>query len=214
MESTRLAIFDFDGTIVDTHVGIVQTTHAVVDRLGLPQPTDEQITLCIGLPLYQSLSRASKVPQERIPEAVDLYHELFDQIAIPLITVFDGVKQTLEELKRRGVRMAIATSRGADSLEKIMKLQGIDHYFEKCLTVDNGMAPKPAPDMVNAILEWSGIPAAEAVVIGDTTFDLQMGQGAGCRVCGVTYGNHDRSRLESVSPTWVVDDMRELLEKI
>ena len=106
--------------------------------------------------------------------------------------------------------LAIATSRGRESLVNLLESHGIRQYFSVLGTVECAPVPKPAPDTVFYVLDRLGARAEESVVIGDTAFDIEMGRRAGCRTCGVTYGNHDRVRLEAAEADWIIDSIKEL----
>lgn len=208
----RTVIFDFDGTLADTSLGIVKTMQATLEKMGLPVTDEHTIRQCIGLPLAGSVKFGGNVPDNRVEEGVRTYRELFDGIAMPSITLFDGVKDTLLELKRRGYALSIATSRGTRSLSLILEAHGISDIFDFIATSNGNYKPKPAPDMVLYILEQLGAKAEETIVIGDTTFDIDMGSSAGCATCAVTYGNHDRATLLTSRPDHIADRMPDILE--
>ena len=201
----RNIIFDFDGTLADTARGIVATEREVLRRLGLPQTSEAQMCSTIGLPLGESLRLACNLPDALVDKAVRMYRDLFFDYAPQHIVIFEGVKETLAALKDRGIRMAIATSRGRDSLEKILEVHGMDAWFEADLTADDGIRPKPNPDMVLELMARMGLRADETLVVGDTTFDLEMGKAALCCTVGVSYGNHSREQLATASPDWIID---------
>jgi phosphoglycolate phosphatase len=206
----RNLIFDFDGTLADTQEGILATEREMLRRMKLPEPSREQMCNAIGLPLPESLRRGCDIPPARVDEAVLLYRALFFDYAPQHIIIFDGVKETLADFADRSLRMAIATSRSSNTLEKILETHGMDGYFPHRVTADCGIKAKPAPDMVLHLLETMAIKAEETLVVGDTTFDLEMGKGAGCLTAGVSYGNHSREQLATVSPDWIVDRFDEL----
>ncbi|HIR83224.1 MAG TPA: HAD family hydrolase [Candidatus Cryptobacteroides pullicola] len=207
---TKNLIFDFDGTLVDTCEGIVHTEMETFRRLGLPAPPREDIVGAIGLPLELSLEKGGGLDRQTAVRAAAIYRSLFNEVAAPHITMFPGVYETLESLRGRGLRMAIATSRGTDSLGGLLDAFNLRQFFELILTAGSGCAPKPSPEMVLRILGALHFDPDETIVVGDTTFDLQMGQGAACRVCGVSYGNHSRERLASVRPDYIIDAFPEL----
>ena len=211
---TKLLIFDFDGTLADTLEGIVQTAKVVVRELGLPDLDPLTMKQAIGLPLWQSLTRGAGVPEDRIEEAMSVYRQQFYLVAPQYVTLFEGVKEALKALHEAGYKMAIATSRGADSLKMLLHQHGVDMYFQDHSTATEIKAAKPAPDLVLAILDRMGTAAEQTMVIGDTTFDILMGKNAGCRTCGVSYGNHSREMLETASPDYIIDDMRQLASLI
>jgi len=207
----KYLVFDFDGTLADTTEGILKTTEATLERMGLPAAEPSVVQQAIGLPLRGSL-RAAGVPEERLEEGVDVYHEVFYQVAPKHITIYPGVHEGLELLAARGMRMGIATSRSEPSLVMLLREHGILDYFEVLGTVGCVERPKPAPDLVQWVLERFGADPSEAMVIGDTTYDIQMGSAAGCRTCAVSYGNHPVDKLLTASPGLIVDDLRELAD--
>lgn len=207
----RNIIFDFDGTLADTAAGILATEREMLRRMGLPEPAQAQMCSAIGLPLPESLRRGCNIPTERVDEAVRLYRALFFDYAPQHIIIFDGVKETLAAFRDKGLRLAIATSRSSNSLDVILATHGMVDFFPERVTADQGIKAKPAPDMVLHLLRKMGIRPEETLVVGDTTFDLEMGKGAGCLTAGVSYGNHSREQLSTVQPDWIVDRFDELI---
>ena len=86
----------------------------------------------------------------------------------------------------------------------------IEPYFCALTNNEDVSHPKPAPDLALLLLERLDARPEESLVVGDTIFDLQMGRAAGCRTCGVTWGNQDRPTLQTASPDWILDDIRDL----
>ena len=211
MEDIGCILFDFDGTLADTSEGIIQTEKAMLQEMGLPVGDEARMRSGIGLPLRGSLKMGNDIPEERLDEAVETYRRLFDVVAIGHIVAFDGVVETLEGLQARGVRMGVATSRSGRTLRYLCERLGILRYFEELASVECAARPKPAPDTVFYLLEKMQVTEDETLVVVDTVFDLQMGREAGCRTCGVTYGNHSRAQLEAAAPDWIIDDIRGLL---
>ena len=207
----RHCIFDFDGTLADTSRGIICTVQETLRLMGLPQQDDERIKRTIGLPLCESIRQGGAVPDERVQEGVDTYRRIFFDVAGQYITLFPGVEETLKYLAESGYTLSIATSRGRNSLSRILHAHGIDGIFSEIATSDGDYRPKPAPDIVLWLLDRLGAQAAETLVVGDTTFDLMMGSGAGCRTCGVTWGNHSAEMLQSASPDFLIDSFEELI---
>lgn len=210
MKSIKHCIFDFDGTLADTSDGIVECVKATLSRMGLPDQPAERIKHTIGLPLQETIRQGGAVPDDRVDEGVEIYRSIFFDIASQYILLFPGVRETLLQLHAAGVTLSIATSRGTNSLNKILDNYGIKDIFGLKATSTGDWKPKPAPDMVIYLLGALGASPEETLVIGDTTFDLMMGAGAGCKTCGVTWGNHSREMLASVHPDYIIDSMKEL----
>ena len=206
-------IFDFDGTLADTQRGILATAQEVLRRMGLPPADETAMAATIGLPLIENFTRGVGMPLEEAQRAVAIYREIFEEVAVPVIDLFPGVKETLRTLAERGVPMAVASSRGQHSLEMLMQKTGLAEFIplDHLFGVETAARPKPAPDMVYVILGRLGAKPEETLVVGDTTFDLEMGRNAGCFTCGVSYGNQTAEQLATASPNYIIDDLRKLL---
>ncbi|MCR5710724.1 MAG: HAD family hydrolase [Bacteroidales bacterium] len=206
-------IFDFDGTLADTRAGILATAQEVLRRMGLPPADPVALAATIGLPLRENFTRGAGLPDEAADTAVTIYRSIFEEVGVPAITAFPGVAEVLEALASRGLPMAVATSRGQHSLELLMNRLGLDRHIPPafCFGVETAARPKPAPDMVYVILGKLGAKPEETLVVGDTTFDIEMGRAAGCRTCGVTWGNQSADTLAGAYPDYIIDDIRKLL---
>ena len=206
----RNIFFDFDGTLADTSEGIVRCTQATLQAMGLPASTPERIKATIGLPLGQCFARGTDTPPERVDEACATYRRLFGDIAVPCIVLFPGVKEGLARLHAEGLRLAICTSRSSASLHTLIRMLEVEPYFCALTNNEDVTHPKPAPDLALLLLARLGAQPEESLVVGDTVFDLQMGRGAACHTCGVTWGNQDRAMLATASPDCIIDDFSDL----
>jgi len=206
-------IFDFDGTLADTQRGILATAQEVLRRMGYPPADEAALAATIGLPLIENFKRGAGLGEAEARQAVAIYREIFDTVAVPVIHLFPGIDETLRVLAERGVPMAVASSRGQRSLEMLMHHTGLDRYIPLSMVfgVESAARPKPAPDLVYVILGHLGARPEETLVIGDTTFDIEMGRAAGCATCGVSYGNQTAAQLAAASPNYLIDDLRKLL---
>lgn len=211
MTETKIIILDFDGTLGDTASVIIKTMHETIREMGLPTRTDEQCAAMIGLRLVE-------IPPVLFPECdidvdlyADTYRRLFDiHNKDGAVNLYPNVIETLKALKARGITLTIASSRGQASLSQFVKNLGLTDIITYILgagDVENG---KPHPEAIFKTLDKYGFTPDQAIMVGDTIFDIQMGINAETRTCGVTYGNGSR---ESLSPAdWLIDDFSELLE--
>lgn len=204
-------IFDFDGTLADTNEAIIETSQATLDKMGLPRIPKEKLTKLIGLPLKENFTLGGGLSNEEADRAVIIYRELFDGIAEKSVTLFPGVADVIKTLSERGVPMAVASSRSQRSLEHLVKFLGLSPYLKNLYGADFAKNPKPAPDLVEYILDQMDMDPAHALVIGDTTYDIEMGNAAGCYTCAVTYGNQTMEQLRTANPDYVIDDLRKIL---
>lgn len=210
MENVRIMILDFDGTLGDTAGVIVKTMQATIKELGLPSRSDEQCAAMIGLRLIE-------IPPVLFPECeldgeyyASTYRRLFHDFNTDgAVELYPNVLETLVELKKRGIILTIASSRSKASLTEYVSALGLESVISFVLGADDVKDGKPAPEAVNRTLEKFGFLPEEALVVGDTTFDIQMGKAAGTRTCGVTYGNGSRESLADADR--IIDDFGELL---
>jgi phosphoglycolate phosphatase len=213
MSNTKIIILDFDGTLGDTASVIVQTTQATIKELGLPARTDEQCAAMIGLRLVE-------IPPVLFPECEvdgDLYAETYRRLfkvfnTEGAVTLYPNVMETILELHRRGIILTIASSRSRSSLADYIENLGLSEIITYYLGAADVTEGKPAPEAVNRTLEHFGLKPEDAVVVGDTVFDIHMGKNAGTRSCGVTYGNGSRESLADA--TWLIDDFAQLLNLV
>ena len=206
-------VFDFDGTLGNSLRGILETTHEVLRRMHWPAVDDQSLIATIGLPLRENFTRGAGMNDEDADRATQMYREIFDTVGAPVIELFPGVRETLEELSRRGIPMAIASSRGQRSLEMLVRKLEIDSFIppERCFGLEKAARPKPAPDLMYVILGSLGAKPEETLVVGDTVFDIEMGRNAGCHTYAVSYGNQSADILAGACPDYIIDDLRKLL---
>ncbi len=214
--SIRLAIFDFDGTLADTRRTIVCTQQQTLSELGKRVPDEQTCAATIGLTLKNCfLTLCPTLTESELDRCADIYHRRFDEnkrLIPPML--FDGVDETLAELSRQGIAIAIATSRNSRSLHELLEELGISEYVAYTVGGDNVTRPKPDAQPVEMVLSAMGIAAEEAIVVGDMPVDIMMGAGAGVRTCGVSYGNATRKELEDAGADNVIDSIEELTEVI
>lgn len=211
----KAVLFDFDGTLADTTDAILNSSRSVIAKMSLPQVSDDTIKKHIGLPLTEMFHDIYKaLDDSEVMHICELYRQALDSEYYRIIKPFPGVSESLAWMKERELRLGIVTSRHLKSTVFLSEMLGIKDYFDTMVGVDIVKNPKPAPDTVQVCLERFRIEPSEALVVGDTRFDLQMGHNAGCKVCGVTYGNHTREMLEMEKPEYLVDDLRELCKLI
>ena len=213
MAKTRIIILDFDGTLADTTGVIIRTMQATIKELGLPSRTDQQCAGMIGLRLVEIPAVLFAGEDVDGDLYADTYRRLFRVYNTEgAVELYPNVIETLTELKNRGIVLTIASSRSNASLTDYVVSLGLTDIFSKVVGADDVKEGKPDPEPVNITLEKFGFKPEEAVVVGDTVFDIKMGINARTRTCGVTYGNGSRESLSE--STWLIDDFAELLDKL
>ncbi len=211
-------IFDLDGTLVDTPRAIVETFTAAFASMGAPHQDPAAIRATIGLPLEQAFSRLLGVPLDdgRVAQGVKQYQILFRELLLPKAgqMIFPGVEAGLTTLREQGFALAVATSKFYSSADALLRAAGLRDHFDMVVGADQVTKPKPNPEMGHVIMQKLGTPAENAVMVGDTTHDLQMAKAAGMRSIAVTYGVHSVQELRSSEPTWMADTFGDVLKCI
>ncbi|MBR4298334.1 MAG: HAD-IA family hydrolase [Bacteroidales bacterium] len=206
----RNIILDFDGTLGDTTAVIIRTIQATIVELGLPARTDNECAAVIGLRLVET-------PPVLFPECnvdVDLYAATYRRLfhifnTEDAVTLYPNVMETLEELKKRGIVLTIASSRSRSSLVEYVERLGLSSLISLVVGADDVCNGKPDPEAVIMTLGKFGFIPEEAIVVGDTEYDIRMGINAGTKTCAVTYGNGTRESLAEAD--WLIDDFSSLL---
>lgn len=210
---TKAIILDFDGTLADTASVIIQTIKATIKELGLPSRTDEECSSVIGLRLVDT-------PPVLFPDCnvdVELYASTYRRNfnifnTDGAVELYPNVKETLAELKGRGMTLTIASSRSNRSLKEYIENLDLSNMITYILGADDVTEGKPNPEPVLKTLDELNLSADEVIVAGDTSFDIDMGRNAGTRTCGVTYGIGKAAGLSKAD--WLIDDFSEILNII
>ena len=208
----KLIILDFDGTLADTRGLIVKTMQQTLDVLGLEFRTDDQCAAMIGLPLKQAFTDLIPMTDEMGERCVETYRRIFNENnALYVIPTFPHVIETLHQLHEQGYTLTIASSRSNRSLMEFVNDMHLNEIIPYVLGAEDVTRAKPHPEPVLKTLEDYGCKAEDALVVGDTWYDIEMGRQAGVRTCGVTYGNGTREELVDAGADFLIDDFGELV---
>ncbi|MGB0591122.1 MAG: HAD family hydrolase [Myxococcota bacterium] len=195
-----LVVFDLDGTLVDSTQALLKAHDAAWASVGRARPSDKAILELIGLPLTHIMATLGP---EHDPEALsEAYSQAYVAASAEHERLFDG----MAELLAKPFRAAVATGKSQRGADRVVRHFGLEDRFEVVLGGNSVPRPKPNPDMLHAIMEKTG--TKDLVMIGDTTFDLEMAHAAGVKAIGVSWGHHSVERLSPWAP--VVDTVDEL----
>ena len=211
----KLIILDFDGTLADTRDLIVITMQQTIQELGLESRTDEQCASMIGLPLKQAFTDLIPMTDAMGDLCIDTYRRIFNENnAAYTIPTFPNVFETLRLLSQKGYTLTIASSRSHRSLMEFVEGMDLRNIIPYVLGAEDVSKAKPNPEPVLKTLEKFGCSPDEALVVGDTWYDIEMGRRAGVRTCGVTYGNGSCEELLNAGADFLIDDFGELKELV
>lgn len=215
-DEPRLAVFDCDGTLIDSQRNIILAMGESFARAGLAPPDDHATRRVVGLSLVEAmevlLPDAEPDFQQRL--AMDYkhaFHRLRGEMRLQAEPMYDGVQALLEALHGDGWKLAVATGKSDRGLALALQHHGIEHLFVSLQTADRHPS-KPHPSMLRAALQEAGVAAERAVIIGDTVFDVMMGGRAGVRAIGVDWGYHEAAELTEAGAMGVATDTAHLWE--
>jgi phosphoglycolate phosphatase len=204
----RLIVFDWDGTVIDSHSAIAECMQEASRELGLTVPARERATHVIGLGLHDAMRIvAPDLPAHRYPEYIEAYRRNF-LAREDTMQPFPGMRPLLGRLREER-SLAIATGKSRRGLERALEATGLAHHFRASRCADE-TRPKPHPAMLLELMAELGFGAAEVLMIGDTSHDLQMAAAAGVDAVAVSYGAHAREGLLACGPRGCVASVEEL----
>jgi len=204
----RLVVFDWDGTIIDSASTIADCIRDASRSLGLEVPERERASHVIGLGLHDAMRIAVPgLPAQRYPEFVESYRRHFLERK-DAMQLFDGMRQLLEELSKAHL-LAIATGKSRRGLDRDLDFHQLKPLFmaSRCADETN---PKPHPAMLLELMDELDVSPEQALMIGDTSHDLEMARAAGVGAIAVTYGAHPEAGLRACAPLQCIPDVRAL----
>ena len=206
----KLIVFDWDGTLMDSVAHIVDCLQKAITELSLAPKSDKELKNIIGLGLREALLALYPHSEDKELNALVAHYRqhFFDQQADPC-ELFSGARELIQELDAKEYFLAIATGKGRNGLDKVLKETGLGEFFPITRCADESHS-KPHPQMMLDIIDYYGIEANEAIMVGDTEYDLQMASNASAHSVAVTYGVHEKQRLLNCNPVACLDNIENL----
>lgn len=206
----QTALFDLDGTLIDSIPLIRLSFEYTFDKLGIPWGKGE-VLKTIGLPLRDV---AAYYAGERAEDFLDIYAKFQQKNQEKLLKPYPGAKDSLIYLKNKGYRTGVFTSKRRNATKVGLSLTGIDSYLDVVVTVEDIERPKPDPDGINMALGLLKTSPAKAVYTGDSIYDIQTGKNAGVPTIAVTWGIATENELKKTQPDFLVKTWAQLLQAI
>ncbi|QUS54462.1 HAD-IA family hydrolase [Pseudovibrio brasiliensis] len=210
-----LIVFDCDGTLADSQDNIMIGFTAAYRSVDLPLPSRDEILETVGLTLHVAFE---KLLGRKDPELIDRMVKGYQQVVWEMRSkgrdydpLYEGAIEALKELEgREDVLLGIATGKHSRGMKHLISLHELEGVFTTMQTAD--VAPsKPNPGMIFQAMSETGVDLENTIMIGDTTFDMQMARNAGVKSVGVTWGYHSADDVKSAGATYVIDHFKELI---
>ena len=212
MANYKVVMLDFDGTIARTIPAILHASEKMLNMHGYEiDPVQVERNFGLALPeAFRCFANDPTIDDETVEQMIVEFNNIYRNECEPLIELFDGVAETLAAMKSEGVTLLIASNNIRSVLDRLTARLNIAQYFDGIICADDVVNTKPAPDIALLALERYNIKGNEALVVGDSTYDMDMGRGANCDLCGVSFGSHTPEMLRGKGAHYVIDHYSEL----
>ncbi len=217
-QSIRLFIFDLDGTLIDSRLDLIHSVNATLSHIGRPELDGELIASYVGdgAPALVRRALGDTDDEELLKRALEHFIGYYRVHKLDHTTVYEGIPEILTSLASSAVsatghsrQMAVLSNKPVHPSREIVKALGLGKFFVSVYGGNSFATKKPDPLGAQTILRETGIPANEALIIGDSSIDILTGRNCGMWTCGVTYGFVPQS-LGEMSPDVVVETPQEL----
>lgn len=213
-ENYDLILFDLDGTITDSGEGITKSVQYALSKFGIEEPDLEKLRKFIGPPLIDSFEKYYDFSREEAIRAREIFNERYQPIGWKENSPYDGIEDVLKALEKEGKMLGIATSKPADTANRVLSYFGLRDYFSVfCAAPLNGIGGEKAGRIQAAIEDAKalGCEAKNVIMVGDTKFDVLGAHECHIPCVGVTWGFAVEGEFEACDTEFVVDTMDELL---
>jgi len=206
--TNRLAIFDCDGTLVDSQANICLAMEECFARAELPPPPRERTRRVVGLSLVEAMRHMLPEAEPHVHVALaDDYKRAFHQLrgrGLVEEPLYEGIAELIDALEQGGWQLGVATGKSDRGLSLCLDHHGLSHRFVTLQTADRHPS-KPHPSMVELAMAEAGATPETTLMIGDTSYDMAMARAAGVTAIGVTWGYHEAQELLAAGADFIAD---------
>lgn len=187
MSMIKGVLFDLDGTLLDTSIGIIKSASYVADRLGYPSLPDTIMRTFVGPPIQESFMRNYGISSEAAQEAADMFRVHYVSNALFDAVLYDGIIGTMREIKKKGLKIGVATYKREDYAISLLQHFGISIFCDSVRGADNNNCLRKS-DIIKLCIRDLEIEKRQIILLGDTEYDARGAEEAGVHFLGVTYG--------------------------
>jgi pyrophosphatase PpaX len=213
MPRLQTALFDLDGTLIDSIRLILDSYHHTLTQHKLPARTDEDWLKGVGTPLAVQFAEWRESP-EVLEALIATYREYNLRHHDSMVTVYPGVLEAVREIKAAGMQTGLVTSKNRMGALRGLKLVGLEALMDVLVCADEVTNPKPHPEPVEKAVALLGADPARTVYVGDSIHDMHSGRAAGVKTAAALWGPFGRDHLESASPDYWLEVPTDLVNLI
>lgn len=212
----KAVIFDLDGTIIDSLPDIAYSINVMLEKFGYPNEQNAKIMQCIGSGARNLVKNVIGIPltEEELDERLDFYNKHYTSSGSPKTTLFNGVKEVVKELKKRGFKVAILTNKPQITTDNVNKTYLSNLGFDMVVGQKNGVKIKPDPTVTLSMLKEMGVEPENAYFVGDGETDVLTAINANIKGIAALWGYRSKSQLEKAGATVFANNLFELLDLI
>lgn len=215
MSNFDAVLFDFDGTVADTGEGVFLCVRYAIDAHGLEQPSDEDIRKFIGPPMIVSYHTLyPQLSDDEVQSLMQSYREKYAEVGLYKYKLYDGITELLKKLNKNGIKTAVASSKPQEALENIVKVSGIDKYFDCIVGADRNYTDSDKATIVEEAIKRTGVTdKSRVLMVGDRKYDIVGAHKAGIACAAVLFGYGSQEEFDEYRADYVFNSFKEV-EKI
>lgn len=214
MKKYTTVLFDLDGTLVDSGIGVTNSVAHAMERFGITPPPRQELFKFIGPPLVQSFRDFCGFNDEQITLGIKYYREYYSDKGILECTMYDGVLELMQSLKKKGYKLSLATSKPDIYATRVAEIKGILPYLDHLAAASTDEKTRATKE---AVVEYAlelceEKDRSKILMVGDRHFDINGAKSFGLDSVGVTFGYGSYEELKEAGATYIVNSMKELVE--
>lgn len=214
IENAELLIFDLDGTLIDSKLDLANSVNATRAWMDLPPLPVNEVSSYVGNGAPLLVKRALPgATDDQLKDALRYFLDWYREHMLDETTLYPGVREALDELHQAGVKLAVLTNKPVRFSVELIEGLALSGHFQRIYGGNSFPTKKPDPEGLNTLLSELSTPADQAVMVGDTSVDIQVARNAGALACGVRWGFRPEE-FDDHPPDLVIDDLGQLAQRV